>query len=303
MKASFLIVNWNTRDLTAQAIASILAHESESDAEIIVVDNASSDGSAAHFRARFPGVTVLESGTNAGFARANNLAAEAARGEWLILFNSDAYLTEPVLPALLKAAQEAGGSCLLTCRLRYADGSPQLSGLPFPELRFYARELFSDTAASHRRLLESQERIPGARIAVDWITGAFLMVPRSLYLELGGLDAGIFMYAEDIDFCRKAERRGVPRCLVRTVSAVHLGGASLARVPARTLMLTDDGRLAYFRRWHGRAAALALRLVFLVRSLGRCLLFAFSGIALRDRDRLAKAKVHARGALHLLAGA
>jgi N-acetylglucosaminyl-diphospho-decaprenol L-rhamnosyltransferase len=303
VQASFIIVNWNTRDLTAQAVASILEHEAGRDIEILVVDNGSTDGSVAHLEERFPGIRVIARGGNAGFARANNEGAEAARGEWLVLFNSDAYLTEPVLPALLAAADAAGKDCLLTCGLRYGDGSPQPSGLPFPTLAGFFREIVSDTLAARRRVLASQA-LPGASLVpVDWITGAFLMAPRRLYLELGGLDPGIFMYAEDVDFCRKAERRGVPRYLVPAVSAVHLGGASVNHLSARSLRLTDDGRLAYFRRWHGRAAASALRAIFLARSLARLAYFGGAGLARRDRGLLAKAGVHLRGALHLALGA
>lgn len=302
VKATFLIVNWNTRELASQAVASILAHESPEDCEIIVVDNASSDGSAAHLRARYPGITVIEQGENAGFARGNNLGAKSARGEWLVLFNSDAFLAEPVLPALLAAGAQRG-NCVLTCRLRYGDGSPQLSAMPFPTLGSFAREVLSDTLTVRRRQLEEQERMAGDVVAVDWITGAFLMVPRATYLDLGGLDPGIFMYAEDMDFCRKAERSGIPRYLVKTVSAVHLGGASIDHLSYRSLRLTDAGRLAYFRRWHGRPGAFGLRLVFLARSLVRAAAFGFLGLARGDRPRLAKAGVHLRGALRLARGA
>jgi GT2 family glycosyltransferase len=306
VKASFLIVNWNTRELTSQAVASILAFETRGanpgaagDFEIIVVDNASADGSAAHLRERFPGITVIANENNLGFARANNIGAQAARGDWLVLFNSDAYLTEPVLPALLAAAEAKGGECLLTCRLRYGDGSPQLSALPFPTLAGYARELLSDTLAARKRLLDAQARDPAEVVSVDWITGAFLMAPRRLYLEMGGLHPGIFMYAEDVDFSRKAEKRGVARYLVKSVSAVHLGGASIDHLSARSLRLTDDGRLAYFRAWHGRAGAFGLRLIFLTRSLSRMALFGAAGLARGDRKLLAKAGVHLRGVLHL----
>lgn len=302
MKASFLIVNWNTRELSSQAVASILAHEAAGDFEIIVVDNASADGSAGYLRERFPGISVISNEKNLGFAQANNIGAKTARGDWLILFNSDAYLTEPVLPALLAAADAKGGECLLTCRLRYGDGSPQLSALPFPTLAGYAREILSDTVAARQRVLDSQARTEGEVTPVDWISGALLMAPRRLYLELGGLNPDIFMYAEDVDFSRKAARRGVARYLVKTVSAVHLGGASTDLLSYRSLRLTDDGRLAYFRTWHGPTGALGLRLLFLARSLSRLVLFTVAGLVRGDRKLLAKAGVHLRGVLHLALG-
>jgi GT2 family glycosyltransferase len=132
------------------------------------------------------------------------------------------------------------------------------------------------------------------------VTGAFLMVPRKAYLELGGLDASIFMYAEDMDFCRKAAARGIKSHQVKSVSAVHIGGGSVDYQSARALRLSDQGRLAYFRRWHGRGGALALRLIFIYRSLARALVFSVSGILHRDRKAFARAGTHLRGVAALL---
>jgi GT2 family glycosyltransferase len=302
VKASFIIVNWNTRELASQAIASLQKNEKDQDREIIVVDNASSDGSAAHLRERFPGVTLIANSENVGFAKANNQGAAVAKGDWLILFNSDAYLTEPLLDPMLAAAEKVGKDCILTCQLKYQDGSTQLCAMPFPTLGGYLKEILFDTAAAHRRMLAEQEALQGDAIPVDWVTGAFLMAPRNLYLELGGLDPSIFMYAEDMDFCRKAAQKGVRCYLTKAVSAIHIGGASVDYLSARALRLTDDGRLAYFRRWHGRRGAFALRAIFMLRSLLRLALFGATGILRGDRRRLAKAGVHLKGLAFLLGG-
>lgn len=317
MKATFIIVNWNTRDLTAQAVESILRFESSpaaetagaqaSDVEIIVVDNHSSDGSAAFLADRFPGIRILANKENLGFAKANNLGAQAASGDWIILFNSDAYLTGPVFDAMRLAAERIGGApagpahpVILTCKLKYPDGSDQLCAMSFPSLAGYLRQVNSDTATATLRMLAEPESRPGETVAVDWVTGAFLMVPRTAYLDLGGLDPSIFMYAEDMDFCRKAAERGIRSFQVKTVSAVHIGGGSIDYQSARALLLTDAGRLAYFRRWHGRLGASALRGIFIYRSLTRAALFAATGILRGDAVRMSRARVHARGLAGLL---
>jgi GT2 family glycosyltransferase len=304
VKASFIIVNWNTRDLTAQAVESILRFEAAADAEIIVVDNHSSDGSAAYLMDRFPGVRILANKENLGFAKANNQGAQAASGEWIVLFNSDAYLTSPVFDAMQRAAEGIGGGnanpVILTCKLKYPDGADQLCAMSFPSLAGYLREVNSDTATATLRMLAEPESRPGGIAAVDWVTGAFLMVPRQAYLDLGGLDPSIFMYAEDMDFCRKAAERGIRSFQVKTVSAVHIGGGSIDYQSARALLLTDAGRLAYFRRWHGLLGASALRGIFIYRSLTRAALFTAMGIFRGDATRLSRARVHARGLAGLL---
>lgn len=300
MKASFIIVNWNTRDLAAQAVESILRFDAGPDREIILVDNGSSDGSAAYLKDRFPGITVIANPDNVGFARANNLGAAAAAGEWIILFNSDAYLTQPVVEPMLRAAEGIGRDGILTCRLKYPDGSDQLCAMAFPTLAGFFREVSSDTGTATRRMLSVPESHPGDTVPVDWVTGAFLMVPRKTYLDLGGLDPSIFMYAEDMDFCRKAADRGIRSHQVKSVSAVHIGGGSVDYQSARSLRLSDQGRLAYFRRWHGGGGALALRLIFLYRSLARALAFTAKGIVHRDGKAFARAGIHLRGVAGLL---
>lgn len=302
MDASYIIVNWNTRELTAQAVASILAFEREARYEIIVVDNGSSDGSVGFLRGKFPDITVIANPINAGFARANNLGAAAARGKWLVLFNSDAYQTEPTLTPLLKITESLGKPCLIACRLRYPDGSPQLAASPFPSLAGYMRESFASTATAHARLLAAQDSLPSPAGRVDWVSAAFLMAPREEYLALKGLDESIFMYAEDVDFCRKAAVAGLPCYLTRAVSIVHIGGGSVDHLSAKALRLTDEGRLVYFRKWHGPAAAFLLRAVFAFRSIARAAFFGIKGITSGDAVARAKAMVHLQGLIYLLAG-
>jgi GT2 family glycosyltransferase len=296
---SYIIVNWNTRALCAQAVASIQSHEAGSDHEIIVVDNGSTDGSAAYLRERFPGITLIANPDNVGFARANNQGAEAAQGEWLILFNSDAYQTGPILGPLLKVARSIG-PCVFACRLLYPDGTPQLSASAFPSLAGYLRESLFHTSASHGRQLAALDSLPLEAGRVDWVTAAFLMTPRERYMALGGLDASIFMYAEDVDFCRKAAAQGMHSYITRLVSVVHMGGGSVNHLSARALRLTDQGRLIYFRRWHGAFAALLLRGIFLFRSVTRTILFAASGAVTGNATLKSKAGVHLRGAGFLL---
>ncbi len=300
MKASFLIVNWNTRELCAQAVQSIMTHEKGGDYEIIVVDNGSTDGSAQYLKELFSNITVIATGKNLGFARGNNRGAEVAQGEWLLLLNSDAYLTEPIIAKMFAATESLPGENILTCKLLYPDGRAQVGTGNYPSLAGYLRELFLDTASAHAEILSGLDSRPGKPIPVDWVSGSFLAVRRKTYLSLGGLESSIFMYAEDLDFCRKAKVSGVRCYFLPTISLVHIGGGSIDHLSARALRLTDQGRLAYFRKWHGPVSALALRGIFLLRSGLRVALFTILGIITFNSKRLAKAWVHLRGMYHLV---
>lgn len=281
---SVLIVNWNTRDLADQAIGSLYDHEDPATFEVILVDNASRDGSAQYLASRHPNIRIIANSQNVGFARANNQAAAAANGRYLLLLNSDAYLTRPVLAECLDAVRRAG-NCILGCRILNPDGSLQLSAERFPTLGTYLAEAVNRSGRAARIKLAWQAELRREINPVDWLTGAFLMVEREIYLRLGGLNEEIFMYGEDMELCHRAARAGVPSVYVPGPSIVHLGGKSIDHTSLRSLILTDTGRLKTFATLRGRRQAMALRAVFFARSAARA---------------LAGSRVHGLGALVLL---
>lgn len=295
---SIVIVNWNTRDLADQAIASLYRHEDPSRFEIILVDNASTDGSAAHLISKYPQVRVIANDRNVGFAKANNQGAAMARGKHLLLFNSDAYLDAAVLDRCMKIAK-AAGPCLLGCRLLNRDGSVQLSADRFPSVGKYLLEVFSSTEREARRSLKRQAGWNQESNRVDWLTGAFLLLDLDLYLSLGGLEESIFMYGEDVELCHRAGKSGIPCIYAPGPAVVHLGGGSVDYQSLRSLMHTDTGRIRTFRVMKGPFQASLLRAVFILRSAIRVAVNALAVLVGRNASARMRLEIHFKEILNL----
>jgi len=212
---SVIIVNWNAGPALEPCLGSI----GPGDAEVIVVDNASTDGSAAAARARFPTVRVVETGENLGFAAGANRGAEAARGEVLVFLNPDARLLDGALAALVEAllvAPGAGiaGGALVDERGRWQPAWARFAPIP---------HLLLDTTLG--RLGSRIRRRP---YAVDWVYGTFMAVRRDLFRQLGGFDARYFLYGEDLDLCYRAGRLGLRTLHVPAARAMHAHNLSAA---------------------------------------------------------------------------
>lgn len=279
---SVIIVNWNTRDLLARCLETALAEAGGLTLELIVVDNASSDDSAAMVRARFPQAQLIANSANVGFARANNQGARCATGRYLLLLNSDAFPEPGALPALAALADAQPRAGLIGAQLRNADGSFQASHTPFPTL---GREflilsglgrLFFGPHFPSRGPDEARGPQP-----VDYVEGACMLVRPDAYAAVGGLDEGYFMYAEDVDLCHALRRAGWQVWYHPGARLVHLGSASSrTRRPEREGDLYVS-RVRFFRRAYGPLAADLLKVQILafaaVKALVHGLLRAGTG--------------------------
>lgn len=257
---SIVILNWNTRDLLLRCVQTVFDQRDDLDVEVIVVDNASTDDSAAAVRAHFPGVRVIESGANVGFARGNNIGVAASAAPFALLLNTDAFFTPGALRALLTVAQAQPRAGMVGARLINADGSFQASHSPFPGhmqefliLSGLGRKLRGAHYPSH-----GPEEAKGPQ-QVDYVEGACLLVRRAAYDDVGGLDAGYFMYAEEVDLCYAMRQRGWQVWYQPQAQVIHLGGASSAN--RRTQRETDlyRSRIRFFRKHYGRASASLLK--------------------------------------------
>jgi GT2 family glycosyltransferase len=285
---SVILVNWNTRRLTDEAIASLRRFETSLALEIIVVDNASSDGSADYLEGRHPDIRVVRNGENAGFARGNNLGVSVATGEYVLLLNTDTVFHEEVLPACLAVARAHGA--VVACRLLNADGSVQVSAEPFPAAGRQLLDVFASSRSLEARRLRPLRALRGPA-PVDWLCGAFLLVERGIYNRLGGLSEDIFMYGEDTEFAWRARRAGVPSWHVPGVSIVHLGGGG-NHGSMRSLVLSDAGRLRAFAKIRGALPALLFRGALIARSLLRGAAFGVAGALKRDAGLRSRGRNH-----------
>jgi N-acetylglucosaminyl-diphospho-decaprenol L-rhamnosyltransferase len=196
------IVSWNTRDLLARCLESLAPEVDAGRAEAWVVDNASSDGSADLVRRAYPWAELIASGRNLGFGAAVNLVAARTSTEWLALANADVELTPGALPAMLSAGQRDPAAGAVAPRLISCDGQVQHSVHSFPTLRFTALSTVGAYRLSHRlgeRMCLEGLWDPSRPRVVDWALGAFLLVRRASWDDVGGFDEGQWMYAEDLD--------------------------------------------------------------------------------------------------------
>ncbi len=291
---SVLIVNWNVRELLRECLRSIERGRGDLEVEVIVVDSASSDGSAAMVAAEFPWVTLLPQGENVGFPRGNNIALAHARGDYLLLLNPDTVVLGDALPALVAYLQAHPDVGVVGPQLLNPDGSVQSSRRRFPTLAtgFLESTWLEGLAPGVLRRYYALDLPDDAPADVDWLTGACLMAPRAVYARVGGLDEGYFMYSEELDWCRRMVAAGWRVVYYPAARVVHhVGKSSEQAVTARHINF-QRAKLRYFRKYHGRGAAALLRAFLLLSYAWQMALEAAKG-ALGSQRALRRQRVRA----------
>ena len=228
---SIIVINYRTRELTLECLRSVARETENLDYEILLVDNASHDGLIEAVAGELPDVRRIPLTENVGFARGNNLAAEQARGKYLLLLNSDTLVLDRAIDRLLAFAAERpaakiwGGRTLLgdrtldpgSCWRRMSLWSVfcRTFGLAaaFPNSKLFNAEAYGGWDRSTVR-------------DVDIVTGCFMLIETELWRKLGGFDARFFMYGEEADLCLRAAALGAKPALTPRATIIHYGGAS-----------------------------------------------------------------------------
>lgn len=248
---SILIVSFNTRELTCACLRSVFEQTSSMNFEVLVVDNASADGSADAIAAEFPQVRLSRSPDNLGFAVANNCAAELAKGRYLLLLNSDTVVLDGAIERLFAYAEAAQGAGVFGGRTVFADGSPNPTscwGKPTLWSEFcMAIGLRNQFLGS--KIFDSRGRDEARLDDVDVITGCFLMMRSELWRQLEGFDTRFFMYGEDFDLCLRAAQLGAPAQACREATIIHHGGASDTVRSAKIIKLFRAQAQLYTKHW------------------------------------------------------
>jgi N-acetylglucosaminyl-diphospho-decaprenol L-rhamnosyltransferase len=339
---SIIIVSWNVRDLLRACLTSVTKDEGRRtkdateassfvlrpSSEIIVVDNASSDDSAAMVAAEFPAVRLIANAENAGFTRGNNQGLAVARGRYVFFLNPDTEVVGDALAtmvAYLDVHPEVGA---LGPQLCYDDGGLQSSRRRFPT---FATALFESTplawhwpanpwARQYRmedqgretrgqesgvtptvRRLGGQGEVAADSLApigqeVDWVVGAALLVRREILKQIGGFDEGYFMYSEELDLSRRIKDAGWRIVYLPTAQIIHLEGKSSEQVVAARHIRFQTSKVRYFRKFHGRGQAEALR-VFILASFAVEWLFEACKWLLGSKRPLRRERMVAYGRL------
>lgn len=250
------------------------------DVNVIVVDNASSDGSVDAILDLQ--LTVIRRAENGGFAAGCNEGWRAGTAPFVLFLNPDATIDADSLRTLVKELQESGQRAAVAPRIEHPDGSLAWSQRRFPRLRStYARAFFLHRVFPRASWADELVREPPAYevpASPEWLSGACLLVRRSALEAIGGWDEGFFLYGEDIDLCRRLRERGYSIVFEPSARAVHVEGASASR--AETLPLLAASRIRYDRK-HRRRAAVALDRAGIALGALTHMLLAKGGLAAR----------------------
>lgn len=271
--ASVVIVSFNTRDLLRECIQTLLREADGVAYEVIVIDNASHDGSPDMVATEFPEAKLIRSDVNLGFGAANNRGFEVARGRYIVLLNSDAFPRPRALQLSLEHMDRNPRVGLAGGRLVGRDDSWQPSARMFPSL-LNEFLVMSGLAAkySKSRLFGRADRTWADNFQpaqVDWVPGAYSIIRRSVLDRAGFFDDRFFLYYEEVDLCRRIKAAGCEIWYWPDVVTVHLGGESaktmktheVSRFGSQLVLWRMRSELLYYRKHHGAAGARSVMLL------------------------------------------
>lgn len=286
-----ILVSYNTRHLLDECLAALKAASATlGETQVIVVDNASRDGSAEHLEQHHPEAMLIRSPTNVGFGRANNLALPFVKGQFVLLLNTDAFIAEDSLTkslAFLAAHPRCG---IVGARLVGRDGEEQPSARRFPT----PLNIFLKRSGLHRQfrgvpLVDGPQFVPPAASECDWVPGCYYLIRREVIQQVGLFDARFFLYYEEVDHCLAAKRAGWSVVCDPSTSVVHIGGESAksdGRVSSegrQVGVIEIESAFLYFRKNFG-AATVILHLVLDV--MADLLIALKSGLNRSESDSL-----------------
>jgi len=281
---SIVVVTYNSAVHIGACLASLREYTRGVSYETIVVDNASPDGTAALIAREHPWARLIARTANAGFAAAINEGAAAASGEHIAVINPDTRFEHDALAPLVAHLRAHADGGIVAPKLLDPDGSVQLSCRAFPG---YATALFNRYSLLTRLL--PRNRYSRAYLMsdfahdeirdVDWVSGAAFVMPRAVFERVDGMDAGFFMYSEDVDLCRRVHDAGYRVVYKPTVSLVHEIGGSTRSLPARMVVERHRSMWRYYRK-HQRGNPIR-DAVTGVAIAARCALLLASHIATR----------------------
>lgn len=279
---SIVIVNWNVRQLLKRCLRSIFDSIGTADAgqgppatgirfEVIVVDNASSDGSVTMVREDFPQVRLIANESNLGFTRGNNQAIACSRGRYVLLLNPDTVVVRGALTTMVRymdAHPRVGG---LGPQLLNPDGSVQSSRRRFPTMAtaFLESTIFQRWVPCNSilRRFYVLDRSDEETQEVDWVVGACLLMRREAIDQVGPLDEDYFMYSEELDWCYRLKERGWKVVYLPTAQVIHHEGKSSEQVVPTRHIHFQRSKVLFFRKHGGLWRAEILRLFLLTTYL------------------------------------
>ncbi|GIM45657.1 glycosyl transferase [Collibacillus ludicampi] len=255
MDLSIIIVSYNTKDLLIQTLDSVFRYSEGVSIEVIVVDNASIDGSPSAVESLYPEVRLIRNSTNYGFAYANNQAIREASGRYILLLNSDTIVSEDTFRTMVHFMDSHPRIGASGCKVIKPDGNLDLAcrrSFPTPLNSLYQALKLSKLFPKSRRFasynltyLDEDETYP-----VDCLVGAFMMVRREAIEQVGLLDERFFMYGEDIDWCYRIKQAGWEIWYYPKTTIIHYKGASSRKKKVRIIYEFHRAMYLYYKKHH-----------------------------------------------------
>ena len=261
MKLSVVIVNYNNDRVLRDCLQSLPVALDGLDAEVILSDNGSSDGSLDWVRQNFPHIRILENGANLGFAEANNRAFPIVQGDYILLLNPDTVVQNDAFRPMMELLEKRPEAGAVGCKLLNADGSRQLSTHAFPRLSTYGYHLLglSDRFPESRRFGRSNMTYWDGDDTreVDWVSGAALMIRREVLEATGGIDSYFFLTYDEVDWCHRIRKAGYQIWYTPEGVVVHLDRQSEPQSNPKPegrlkyMTVERNSRVRYFVKHHG----------------------------------------------------
>lgn len=234
IKLSIIIVNFNVKAFLQNCLLSVRKALEKIPSEIIVVDNASDDGSVEIIKKNFPDVKIIELSENLGFSKANNIGLKIAKGEYICLLNPDTIVEEDTLNTMIRFMESHPEAGMAGCKILNPDGTFQLAcrrSFPTPWVAF--TKIFGLSALFPKSKLFARYNLTyldeNQTYEVDAISGSFMFLRKDVYEKVGGLDESFFMYGEDLDWCFRIKKAGFKIYYVHSTKIIHFKGESTKR--------------------------------------------------------------------------
>ncbi len=292
---SIIVVTWNGKRYALECIGSLLTQSNRLSAEVIVVDNGSTDGTPEATRLQFPNVTLIENHANLGFARANNIGIALSRGKYVCLVNSDVVIPSGCLEKMIEFMEAHPENGLLGPKMLSPDGGIGASVMRFPTVwNTLCCALGLHLIFPNSTLLGGFSMDGYAYDVVDSVevlTAWFLMIPRRALQMVGGLDEQFFMYGEDMDWCYRFRAAGWQVVFYPDAEALHYGAASSEDAPTRFYVEMRHANLQYFRKHHGWTGVFGYWVAIWVHEIVRVVGYSFLYCFKRHRRSEAAFKV------------
>lgn len=285
MDLSIVIVNWNTQDLLRDCLRTVFAGLGPLRAEVLVVDNGSTDGSIGMVWRDFPAVHLMETGRNLGFAGGNNVALRVARGRHILLLNTDTLVHGSVLPDAVAWLDAHPCVAVMGPRVLNADGTVQPSSSAFPSLRHLAMQTLGLTRIAR---LDSYRMTGWDRTAerrVEVISGAAMFVRRAAMDEVGLLDEAFFFYGEETDWCHRYAQAGWDLVFAPIPEITHFGNGTARALNHRRDVLMTQGTTRLHRKHGGLAAGIACFAILAAHNASRAVFWGAAALLGQDGAR------------------